>query len=111
MKLLSQILNAFTGPRVRLAGFILTAAGAFSLYQVKPQFVIFYLACLVIALIATFTQAFKFLANFADQNNWPAFVGLGVCIMLGAFSGGLYGMLACVGPLTAFDGMYFDQNY
>lgn len=104
-----NILDLFTGPRVRLAGFILTGIGAFLLHD---PITLFYLLGLFIALLSTYSpKVFNWLSNFADPQFWPAFVGLGVCILLAAHTGGLFGLLACIGPLTAYDGMYFDQNY
>lgn len=113
MNIISNFLNLFTGPRVRAAGFALTVIGGILLSTVTSNVVtLFYFLSLAIAMLATFIPgAFSWLSNFADPQFWPAFVGLGVCIILAAHVGGLFGILACIGPLTAYDGMYFEQNY
>lgn len=103
------VLSIFTGPRVRAAGFLLTIAGSFLLPEDAR---IGYLAGLAVAALSTYyPKIFNWLSNFADPQFWPAFVGLGVAILFAAHTGGLDGILACVGPLTAYDGMYFEQNY
>jgi hypothetical protein len=102
--------KVFTGPRVRLAGLIMSVAGVLLLAGHVQA--VGYAIGLLIAFLATFNpNAFKWLSNFADPQFWPAFVGLGVAIICAAYVGGLFGLLACIGPLTAYDGMYFDQNY
>jgi hypothetical protein len=112
LKLLHSFLNLFTGPRVRLAGFILTFLGSLPLMTLNSPVPFFYIMCLLVSLLSTYSpRAFGWLSNFADPQFWPTFVALGICILLAAHVGGLFGILACIGPLTAYDGMYFEQNY
>ncbi len=109
MGVFSKFLTAFTGPRVRMAGFLIAFASAFLLHGLAT---VGYLVALGVAILSTYyPKAFNWLSNFADPQFWPAFVGLGVAILFAAHAGGLFGLLACAGPLTAYDGMYFDQNY
>lgn len=106
-----NILSLFNGPRVRLGGFIITGVGALLLHNHRGALA-GYLAGLAVALLSTyFPAAFKWLANFADPQYWPAFVGLGISILIAAHTGGWVGLLLCIGPLTSLDGMYFEQNY
>ena len=71
-----------------------------------------YLIGMTVAAIALVEpKAFNWLSKFADPQFWPAFVGLGVAILFAAHAGGLRGLLSVIGPLTTYDGMYFEQNY
>lgn len=109
MSFLSSFIALFTGPRVRLAGLLISLSGVFLLHGASR---IGFAVGVAVAWLATYyPKAFNWLSNFADPQFWPAFVGLGVAILFAAHTGGLLGILACIGPLTTYDGMYFDQNY
>ena len=99
------------GTTVKIGGLLLSLFGVILLVS-SPAHVIGYGVGLGVAVLALLEpKAFSWLSDFADPEFWPAFVGLGVSILFAAHFGGIPGLLAVVGPLTTYDGMYFEQNY
>ena len=109
MGILNKFLSFFTGTTVKIIGIVLSVVlGALFLEGAAR---IAYLACIAFTVIALlFPDLFHWLANFADPVNWPPFVALGIAIVIAAHVGGS-AVFAVLGPLTTYDGMYFEQNY
>jgi len=103
-------MSIFNSTSVKVGGILLSvASGALLLSGGHRLGYVVGVAVAVLALVKP--KAFQWLADFADPEFWPAFVGLGVAILFAAHFGGTYGLLSVIGPLTTYDGMYFDQNY
>jgi len=101
----------FTPFRVKWGGIVLALLlGGFFL---RGGHRIGYFISILVAIVSFLWphQLWHWLANFADEVNWPAFVALGVAIVFAAHQGGAGAALAVVGPLATYDGMYFEQNY
>lgn len=104
-----SFLDLFTPKTVRIGGFALAAASLLGLHGGNR---IGYASALAVAAVSwAFPKLWNWLSNFADPHYWPTFVALGVASMFAAHQGGYAAVLALAGPLTMFDGMYFDTNY
>ena len=105
------MLSFLNGKTVKVGGIVIAWLSTF-LFIPAIGHEVGYVVGLTVATIALTTpEAFAWLSDFAGPEYWPAFVGLGVAILFAAHFGGTRGLLAVIGPLTTYDGMYFEQNY